>query len=167
MRITRGRGATRPSPSRSTSRGLRRFGVRSRLEDLRPFDFGALLAQERFELRRLHHLVCEPLQARSERNAGSCRLALTVRVEFPGARLASEHFQERLCRHYARRSLGSEIAERDGHRAFDIEVRRGTVFCERRTVAVLGLAQLQLAVRKMTEPMRERFHALALWQRVT
>src|SRR5690606_25237140 len=148
--------------SRSTSRGLR---LRC-FEDLRPLDFGALLAQERFELRRLHQLICEPLQARSERNAGSCRLALTVRVELPGARLACEHFQERFRRHYARRSLGSELAEREGHRTFDVEIRRGTVFRQRRTVAERGLAQLQLAVREMAEPVHERFHALALWQRV-
>src|SRR5690606_13640766 len=115
-----------PRPPRSTllpyptlfrsSRGLRLCCF----EDLRPLDFGALLAQERFELRRLHQLVRESLQARGERNAGSCRLALTVRVEFLGARLACEHFQERFRRHYARRSLGSEIAERDGHRTFDV-----------------------------------------------
>src|SRR5690606_3845597 len=154
MRIKRGRGATRPSPSRSTSRGLR---LRC-FEDLRPLDFGALLAQERFELRRPHQLVREPLQARSERNAGAWRLALAVRVELLGARLACEHFQERFRRPYARRFLGSEIAERDGHRTFDVEVRRGTVLCERRTVAEFGLAQLQLAVREMPEPVAERFH---------
>src|SRR5690606_12321476 len=145
----KGRGATRPSPSRSTSRGLR---LRC-FEDLRPFDFGALLAQERLELRRLHQLICEPLQHRSERNAGSCLLALTVRVELLGSRLAFELFLERCRRHYARRCLGSELAERDGPRAFDVNIRRGTVFRERRTVAELGLAQLQLAVREMAEPV--------------